>query len=298
MNINQLETFILVSNHLSFTKAAEELFVTQSSVSKIIKSLEDELGAQLFYRAPDIKLTDVGAELYKHSVDILSLIDNIPNELENLTNLRKGKVRIGIPPIVGSSFFPKAIGQFKEKYPEVHINLVEVGSKIIQEQLNSGDIDVGVMCSYPEEIDSFETHELVKSPLLIGVHSDNPLSKKSEISFEDLKDENFILFNKDFTLYDSIINRCSQHGYSPNIIFNSSQKDFIIEMISAKMGVTCLPEISCKNVNRPEIKFIPMTNPKIYLNLMIVWKKDRYLSYACREWIKYTTEKSDIYVNN
>lgn len=297
MNINQLETFILVSNHLSFTRAAEELFVTQSSVSKIIKSLEDELSTRLFYRTPDIKLTDVGRELYKHSVDILSLIDNIPNEIENLTDLKKGRIRIGIPPIIGSSFFPGIIGRFKEKYPGIHISLVEVGSKLIQEELNSGDLDVGIICSYPDHIDSFEIHELIKSPLLVGIHKDNSLANRDRISFGDLRDENFILFNKDFSLYDTIIDRCSHDGYSPSIICNSSQKDFIIEMIAAKMGVTCLPEISCTNVNSPDIRFIPMLDPKIYLNLMIVWKKDRYLSYACKEWIKFTTKELDIPIN-
>ena len=292
MDLNQLETFISVSNHLSFTKASEELFVTQSSVSKVIKSLEAELGSELFYRTPDIQLTDVGKELYKHSVDIIALIDNIPSELENLTNLKKGKIRIGIPPIIGSSFFPAIIGQFKAKYPGIEIILVEVGSKIIEEELNAGNLDVGIICSYPSQMDSFEIYKLLESQLLIGVHKDNPLSKLDEISFEDMENENFILFNKDFSLYDSIIDRCTQHGFSPNIICNSSQKDFIIEMIAAKMGVTCLPKITCENVKKSEIKFIPMKDPKIFLNLMIVWKKNRYLTYACKEWIDFTINKS------
>lgn len=291
MDLNQLETFISVSNHLSFTKASEELFITQSSVSKIIKSLEEELGAQLFYRTPEIRLTDVGKELYKHSVDIISLIDNIPSELENLTNLKRGKIRIGIPPIIGSSFFPAIIGRFKEKYPGIEITLVEVGSKIIEEELNSGNLDVGIICSYPEQRQSFEISKLLQSELLVGIHKDNPLAAKDELSFGDLANENFVLFNKDFSLYDSIIDSCNRHGYMPKIICNSSQKDFIIEMIAARMGVTCLPQITCENVNNPEIRFIPMKDPKIYLNLMMVWKKDRYLPYACKEWIKFTANE-------
>lgn len=294
MDLNQLETFITVSNHLSFTKASEELFITQSSVSKIIKSLEDELGALLFYRSPEIKLTDVGKELYKHSVDIISLIDNIPTELDNLTDLKKGTIRIGIPPIIGSSFFPAIIGKFKSKYPGIEITLVEVGSKIIQEELNAGNLDVGIICSYPDQRELFEINRLLESPLLIGVHKDNPLADKDEISFKDLEEEEFILFNKDFSLYDSIIDECGKNGFMPKIICNSSQKDFIIEMIAARMGITCLPEITCENVNNPNIRFVPMERPSIYLNLMIVWKKNRYLPYACKEWIRFTANELNI----
>ena len=294
MDLNQLETFITVSNHLSFTKASEELFITQSSVSKIIKSLEDELGALLFYRSPEIKLTDVGKELYKHSVDIISLIDNIPTELDNLTDLKKGTIRIGIPPIIGSSFFPAIIGKFKSKYPGIEITLVEVGSKIIQEELNAGNLDVGIICSYPDQRELFEINRLLESPLLIGVHKDNPLADKDAISFKDLEEEEFILFNKDFSLYDSIIDECGKNGFMPKIICNSSQKDFIIEMIAARMGITCLPEITCENVNNPNIRFVPMERPSIYLNLMIVWKKNRYLPYACKEWIRFTANELNI----
>lgn len=294
MDLNQLETFITVSNHLSFTKASEALFITQSSVSKIIKSLEDELGALLFYRSPEIKLTDVGKELYKHSVDIISLIDNIPTELDNLTDLKKGTIRIGIPPIIGSSFFPAIIGKFKSKYPGIEITLVEVGSKIIQEELNAGNLDVGIICSYPDQRELFEINRLLESPLLIGVHKDNPLADKDEISFKDLEEEEFILFNKDFSLYDSIIDECGKNGFMPKIICNSSQKDFIIEMIAARMGITCLPEITCENVNNPNIRFVPMERPSIYLNLMIVWKKNRYLPYACKEWIRFTANELNI----
>lgn len=294
MDFNQLETFISVSNHLSFTKASEELFITQSSVSKIIKSLEDELGSLLFYRTPEIKLTDVGKELYKHSVDIMSLIDNIPTELDNLTDLKKGTIRIGIPPIIGSSFFPAIIGKFKAKYPGIEITLVEVGSKIIQEELNTGNLDVGIICSYPDQEESFEINKLLESPLVVGVHKDNPLADMDKLSFKDLEDEKFILFNKDFSLYDSIIDACGKNGFMPKIICNSSQKDFIMEMIAARMGVTCLPEITCQNINNPDIRFIPMETPSIYLNLMIVWKKNRYLPYACKEWIRFTANELNI----
>ena len=294
MNIKQLETFVTVARQLSFTKASEEMFITQSSVSKIIKSLEDELSVQLFYRTPQIRLTDAGKELYRHSVDVLSMLDNIPIEIGNLSKLKKGRVRIGIPPIIGSSFFPGVIGSFKAKYPEIDIRLTEVGSKVIIDELENGNLDVGIVCSYPSNSDEYHIYPLVKSQLMVGVHADNPLASRESLSFSDLRDESFVLFKEDFSLYDSIMEGCSQNGFSPNIICNSSQKDFILEMVASKMGITCLPLVTCAHVNNDNLKFVPLENPRIYLNLLIAWKRNRYLSYASREWIRFTSETLDI----
>ena len=294
MNIKQLETFVTVAKQLSFTKASEEMFITQSSVSKIIKSLEDELSVQLFHRTPQIQLTDAGQELYRHSLDVLSMLNNIPIEIGNLSKLKKGRVRIGIPPIIGSSFFPAVIGSFKAKYPDIDIRLTEVGSKVIIDELEKGNLDVGIVCSYPSDRDGYHIYPLVKSQLMVGVHVDNPLAERDILSFGDLRDEGFVLFKEDFSLYDSIIEGCTQNGFSPNIICNSSQKDFILEMVASRMGITCLPHITCAHVNDDSIRFVPLESPKIYLNLLISWKRNRYLSYASREWIRFTSDALDI----
>lgn len=294
MNIKQLETFVIVAKQLSFTKASEEMYITQSSVSKIIKSLEDELSAQLFYRTPNIQLTDVGRELYKHSVNVLSMINSIPLEIGNLSKVRKGSVRIGIPPIIGSSFFPQVIGSFKSQYPGIDIKLTEVGSKGIIEHMETGDLDVGVICSYPSNSDEYNIFPLVKSQLMVGISSDDPLASRDYLSFSELKDHGFVLFKEDFSLYDSIIEGCTQNGFSPNIICNSSQKDFILEMVASKIGITCLPHVTCSHVKNDNLRFIPLEDPRIYLNLLIAWKKNRYLSYASREWLRFTSNALDL----
>lgn len=290
MDIRQIRTFISVANHLNFTKASEEMYMTQSSISKIIKSLEEELDTQLFHRNPKVELTDSGKELYAQAINLITLLENIPLEIQNLTSLNKGEIRIGIPPIIGSSFFPKVIGEFKSLYPNIDIKLVEEGSKGIEEKLEKGDIEIGIICSYPKNREFYNMFKYVKSPLMVGVNVNNPLADKSIIEFKELKSENFILFREDFSLYDLIISRCIENDFQPNVICNSSQRDFIVEMVAHGLGITFLPEITCSSINRQNIKFIPLEDPQIYLNLLVVWGKDRYLSYASREWLKFATK--------
>ena len=260
MEIKQIRAFLSVANNLNFTKASEEMYMTQSSISKIIKTLEEELETKLFYRNPKIELTDSGHELFKQSVNLVSLLDNIPIEINNLIKLKKGEINIGIPPIIGASFFPRIIGEFKFLYPNIEIKLLEVGSKIIEEKLEKGELDIGIVCSFPKKSSIYDMFEYVKSPLMVGVNINNPLANKGIIYFKELKDENFILFQQDFSLYDFIIARCIDNSFQPNIICNSSQRDFIIEMVESELGITFLPEITCSTINRPDIKFIPLEN--------------------------------------
>lgn len=248
MDIRQIRTFIAVANNLNFTKAAEEMYMTQSSISKIIKSLEQELEVQLFYRTPNVELTDSGKELYTRCIYIISLIDSIPAEIESVVDLKKGEIRIGIPPIIGASFFPQIIGEFKSIYPNIDIILIEVGSKRIEEKLEKGELDIGVVCSYPKNSYEYDMIEYVNSPLMIGLNTKNPLSKKDIIEYKDLKDENFILFQEDFSLYDFIIKRCAQNNFQPNVTCNSSQRDFIVEMVASELGITFFPEIICSKL--------------------------------------------------
>ena len=294
MDIRQIRAFIAVANNSNFTKAAEEMFMTQSSISKIIKSLEEELATQLFYRSPNIELTDSGKELYTQSIHIISLIDSIPAEIESVVELKKGEIKIGIPPIIGASFFPKIIGEFKSTYPNIDIILIEVGSKRIEEMLEKAELDIGIVCSYPKNSAEYNMVEYVNSPLMLGLNINNPLAKKDMIEYKDLKNENFILFQEDFSLYDFIIKRCLQNNFHPNVTCNSSQRDFIVEMVASELGVTFLPEIICSKITRPEICFKALEDPKIFLNLLMVWRKNRYLSYASRKFLKFAAAQIGI----
>ncbi len=290
MDLKQLKTFIAVAENLSFTKAAEALFMTQSSVSKVIKSLEEELETQLFYRNPKTELTEIGKDIYIKGINILTLMNSIPLEVENYQGLNKGEIKIGIPPLTSSSFFPKIIGQFNLMYPNIELLLFESGSKQIEQWLEEGKLDIGIMVTDPLKNYIYNSMEFVRSPLMVLVHENSQLASKGSISFDDLRDEKLVLFREDFKLYDDIIGKCKESSFVPNIICKSSQREFITEMVSSDLGVGFLPEIICKEINKKNIKYIPLDDP-IYLELSIAWRKDRYITYASREWIKFAAEK-------
>ena len=287
MDIRQIEYFVEVAKQLSFTKAAASLHVSQPSISKAIQNLEAELGVPLFYRSSkQLELTDAGQAVLINSIQVLESFLNLRSELTDLMELKKGQIRIGIPPIVGAEFFSKLISYYKEQYPYIEIVLTEVGTKRIREEIETGDLDIGLVCSVTSSNENLETIGFLKDPLVLIVHESHPLAKKSHITLNDLAEEAFIIYRKDFILYDRIIEECSKHGFFPTIACETTQKDLFIEMVQAKLGIALLPEKIAEKIPYDSIQRIPFKEQAINLELGITWKKNKYLPFSVREFIR------------
>lgn len=287
MDIRQIEYFVEVAKQLSFTKAASTLHVSQPSISKAIQNLEAELGVPLFYRSSkQLELTDAGQAVLINALQVLEAFQNLRSELMDLTELKKGQIRIGIPPIVGAEFFSKLISQYKEKYPYIEILLTEVGTKRIRQEIEAGELDIGLVCSVCSTNENLETIGFLKDPLQLIVHEDHPLAHLDVIELANLVEEAFIIYRKDFILYDRIIEECSKHGFFPTIACETTQKDLFIEMVQAKLGVALLPQKIAEKIPYDSIKRIPFKEETIHLELGITWKKNKYLPFAVREFIE------------
>ncbi|MEF2096881.1 LysR family transcriptional regulator [Bacillus sp. CFBP9009] len=288
MDIKHLQYFIEVTNFNSFTRAADHLFITQPTISKMIKNLETELGVELFDRSrKQLILTDAGRVVLEQAKLIDKAFHNLETEMDNLLGLKKGHIRIGLPPIINASFFPRILSRFHEDYPNITFQLVEDGSKKIEESVQNDLIDIGVIV-LPTNTALFHHFAFLEEDINLIVHPSHPHACVEEIDLADLENESFILFNKDYVLRDLIISSCNEAGFSPHIVTESSRWDFIEEMVYCKLGVALLPESLCRHDER--VKTIKVKNPSISWNLGFIWSKEHYLSYAAKEWLKYTRE--------
>jgi len=290
LDIKHLQYFIEVSNFNSFSRAADHLFITQPTISKMIKNLEAELGVALFDRSrKQLTLTDAGLIILEQAKLIDKAFNNLETELDNLTGLKKGHIRIGLPPIFNAHHFLKIVGSFHEKYPGITFQLVEDGSKKIEEDVGKNLLDVGIIV-LPTKNELFNHFSFMEEDLKLILHPSHPLAEREEVQLAELANESFILFNKDFVLNDRIILSCNDVGFNPHIISESSQQSFIEEMVSFKLGISLLPESICHNLNK-NIKSVKVVNPSISWNLAIIWRTDQYFSYAAKEWLKFTKEQ-------
>jgi len=290
MNIRQLEYFLEVARQESFSKAAVILHVSQPSISEMIKNLEDELGSPLLYRgAKRLELTDAGQLVQEQSQQIVTLFNNLSGNLKDLHLLQKGKIRIGIPSITASTIFPRVLGEFKQQYPNIELQLQEFGSKKVRQGVKEGALDIGIVCTLPDQSENFEVFPFVEDPLMVIVHPEHSIAKSPSVEFSDLRHEGFVLYSEDFSLHDQIITRCKLAGFQPTIICETSQREFMTQMVAAKLGIALLPRKICDELDPAAISSIPLADPQLYLQLAVIWRKDRYLSFAARRWLEFTT---------
>lgn len=264
--------------------------MTQPALSRTIKSLEDELGAPLFIRSrKNLTLTEAGQVLHKHGQIIEQQLQRLDDELSRTLLTKKGHIRIGLPTITNSFFFSELIASFHKEYPEVTFQLEEDGSKRIEEKVLNNELDFGVAV-LSDDNQELDFYLFIDETLCLVVPTAHPLADKESVLLEELKDEGFILFNREFELRNSIVSACKRVGFEPAVISETSQLDFIEEMVSHSLGITLLPESTCAELTR-DIVTIPVILPAIKWNLAIVWKKDAYLSEVAKEFIRFAKMK-------
>ncbi|KWW21715.1 LysR family transcriptional regulator [Peribacillus simplex] len=290
MEFRDLKSFMEVALHKSFTNAAAQSYLTQPSLSKAVKKLEEELRVELFDRSTrHLRLTDAGQIVYQQSQKAFAALSELNVLLDDLRDITTGEVKIGIPPLIGTLFFPEIARSFQERYPKVSLQLVELGAKLIGKLVEDGEIDLGIVV-LPASDATFHISPFIEDEFVLFLHEEHRLAQQPAVSLAELKDEKFILFSEDFTLHDYIIQACEKDGFTPDISYQSSQWDLIIELVSSKLGITLLPRSIYRKQNNENVTIKPLKHSNLYWKLGIITKKDAYQSYALKELLKLLEE--------
>jgi DNA-binding transcriptional LysR family regulator len=290
MDFKTLRAFIEVVRQGSFSKAAQTLFSTQSTISKAIKQLEDELGLPLIDRFKTYNIpTSAGELVYNRGVQLLTLRDDLLNELDELRGLKQGRLRLGISPVGSSTLFAPLFARYSQRYPGIEVKLIEHGSDKLAECLRAGDIDfAGTLLPISEEFD----YQPVRSePLVALLVSSHPLASKKSISLLELKDIPFILFGSGFALHRMIADACHRAGFEPKVVAQSSQIDFMLELVSAGLGVTFLPRMVALQRHNKQMSVLLLSETELQWTMAMTWRRNCYLSEAAKAWLALVREE-------
>ena len=288
MEIRYLEYFIEVARQKNFSKAADEMYISQPSISKVIKEIESQFGVTLFYRnTKHVELTDAGRIMLEQAEKIVSSFQNIHTHLEGGSKLKSGKIRVGIPPITGLTTFAHLFGPFRKEYPNINIQLFEFGSKKIELGILDGALDIGIICIPPRNNELYDMICSIQDPLRLVMHPKHLLAQCKVIDYASLIDESFVLYSNDFSLNDKIIDRCRQAGFFPKVIFKTLQLELMRRLVADNFGIALLPSEVCQQLDCNALLSLPMANPQVYLQLGMVWKKDRYISNVTKVWLQF-----------
>ena len=286
MELRQLRLFIEVAKHKSITKAAENMHISQPALSKSLMALEDELGMKLIIRTNKTSdLTDAGKVVLEYALRMTVLVDEMKTTLIDMTNLSRGQINIGLPPFIGSLFFPRVMAKFHHAFPNIELNITEYGGARVVKSVEEGEFELGVAV-LPIDVQQFSVYPIVEEEMRLVVYKDHHLSDRVEVELKELREEEFIFYHEEFALNQIMRNHFIAVGFEPKILFKSSQWDLMTEMVAANLGITILPQSICNRAFNSDLKVIKLQD-NIMWKLAVITKKDRYISNAGRTFIDF-----------
>lgn len=286
MDVRTLAAFVEVVRRGGFSRAGAALHLSQPTVSKAVKALEEDLGQVLLVReGRRVRVTDAGRVAFERAQAILSALHALEDEVAEVGAVRRGHVRLGVPPMVGGAFFPPVLGEFRAAYPGVHLELREVGALRVEALVLAGEVEVGAIV-LPADRGAFEVLPLMRDVLRAVVHPASPLARRRRVALRDLEAVPFVLYREDFALHAHILDACRRAGFKPRIASESSQWDFMASMVAADMGVALLPRTICRRLAPiARVKVLPLVEPELRWDLALVWKRGRHLPPAARAFV-------------
>jgi DNA-binding transcriptional LysR family regulator len=285
VDVQALRYFVEVARARGFTRASEALHVTQPAISRMVKALEEELGTPLLLRERRrVRLTDAGRLVLERAQGVLDSLRAIEEEVVELSSLRRGRLRIGMPPIVGVAFLPPLLAEFHQTYPGIALELREEGSHQIEALVLDHTLDVGAVV-LPTDERAFGTMPFVDDELRAVLHPSHPLARRRSLRLRELSTTPFVLYRPEFALHGHILEACRRAGFKPTVVSESSHWDFIVAMVAANIGVALLPQTICRQLDRRQVRTVRLVAPAIPWRVALVWRRDRHLPPATRAWL-------------
>ena len=286
MDLRALRYFVETVRQQSFTAAAERLNVTQSTVSKMIRQLEDEIGQPLLIRdGRQLHLTDVGRVVLERGQEALGVMRNLTQEVADLAELVRGQLTVGIPPMV-NLLFPPMVKAFRARHPAVALHLREVGGQRIEQLVATGELEVGATLLPTEPGLGLETRSVGHYPLFAVGPRTSAWAAEQRVALAALKDAPLLLPGDDFSLTRRVREVTAASGFEACIAAQSGQWDFLVALAAAGLGTTLIPGPLLARLNLgAELVARPLAEPRLDWHVAVIWKPGGYMSRAAQAWL-------------
>lgn len=282
LSINKYKVFMKVVELRSLTKAAEIMGFTQSGVSHIMNSLEEEFGFQLLTRSRSgVQLTTNGEEVLKTIREILTWNEHLEQQVASIHGIELGTVHIGTFTSVGVHWLPGIIKDFQKDYPQIEIRLAEGDYREIEQWIAEGKIDCGFL-SLPTG-ETFDVIPLHQDPMLVLLPLDHKLSSQTVIDLSQIANEPFIMPSKGS---DDDVNRILENMMiKPDIKYTVGDDYAIMAMVEKGLGISILPELVLRGQRR-KIELRQLKEPRLR-SLGIAVNSMRQMSPATKRFLNY-----------
>lgn len=282
MDIRKYEVIIKAAECGNLTKAGESFGYTQSGVSHMIKSVEEEFGFRIFLRGRDgVSLTPDGERVIPALREIVKWNESLGQTVSAINGLIRGQLRIGSFTSIAIHWLPKIIRRFQENYPNISIDITEGGISALESALEEGAVDLTFMSVQPGR--SFDRILLRKDPFLAILPKGHPMAGEKKFPLEAFNGVDFILVTHGFD-YDT--NRIlKKYSLTPSIKFTSHDDHTVFSMVENGLGVSILPELVMRSYSGRGVT-LPLV-PEVSRDLALCVPSFADASPACRRFIEY-----------
>jgi DNA-binding transcriptional LysR family regulator len=275
-NFHQLEVFHTVARLLNFSRAAEELYISQPAVSKQVKELEKALGTQLFRReGRRVQLTDAGRVVYDYAAHAFVLTEELRRAIAELQGPGRGYLRLAATCVPATYLVPRVLAAFQERYPEVHLSVEVSGGAAIIRQVLQHHVDLGIIDSAVVPAD-VHWQPFATIPVALVASPDHPLSIQRTVKPADLGQETIIVEQKGSGTREAMEQELDRLGVQPARTIEISNVEAIKRAVAANLGLAFLP-LNCvqAELDRGELKKLALGGLSAVAQLGVISAKGR-----------------------
>lgn len=294
VTLRQLEAFVAVAKHLSFTRAAAEMNLTQPAVSMQIKQLETQVEQPLFeHMGKKLFLTEAGREVREYARQVLQQVDNMETGLASLKGLERGTLSISVA-TTAHYFAPKLLSIFYQRYPGVNVKLDVTNRESLVSQLENNTVDLVIMGRPPETVD-VEAGTFMENPLVLIAPADHPFGREKSIQIKRLEDEVFLVREEGSGTRKAMEKFFDQHEINMTTGMEVSSDEAIKQSVQAGLGLGIMSrdaihnEISLGHLIAPDVLHFP-----IMRQWFVMHRKGKRLSPIALEFKNFLLEEAAI----
>ncbi|UKS29405.1 LysR substrate-binding domain-containing protein [Paenibacillus sp. HWE-109] len=279
MELLQLQYFLAVARLEHVTDAARSLHVTQSSLSKTIQRLEEDLGVPLFDRTGrKLRLNAFGSRFLHRAERALFELEQGKQELSDLSSPQHGTIELAV---TNASTLPNILRIFQKKHPQIQFHVQMLTTQEMITLLHRGEVDFG-LSSPPTNEDEIECQIVFADPILVAVPLGHRLADRSRISLSELKDERFVGVKRGYLTRDLVDSVCSSAGFVPRYVYEGNEPTRLSALVEAGIGIAFIPSTAVNS--REQIHYLQVENHELVREIALLSNRSRYLSRAALEF--------------
>lgn len=290
MELDQLRYFLRVAQFGNFTRAAEDLGISQPALSRSIQRLEEELGQPVIERkTKSLALTDAGSLLQSRAQQVLSIIEDTKAEI--CDDGETGRLRIGAIPTIAPFFLPDLLRQFSKEFPKSTVIIHEDTTDKLLKFCSQSEIDLAIL-ALPVPSKYLELEELFEEELMLVLPPEHPLASKPKVRLADVEPYSFVLLDEAHCLSDNIMSFCRERSFHPVAVERTSQLAMVQELVSLSHGISMIPKMAqtldqtdrrvYRSISgrKPMRKIAAIWNPYRFQSRLLLAFRDRLRAYS------------------